>query len=302
MQATYDTTTNSPTTTHSTEEAHVETTDLPTTIYSTTEENAETTGPALCREVFYTDSSPVMSLNYPANYPDDLDCEYRIIASTENVIRLDFVAFEVEPDCDKDYVQIFEETPTTVAITEKLCGDSVPSTVVSTGHQVLIAFHSDSSDNKAGFMANIHFLSSPSCGVTYMNESSVITSPNYPNEYGNDEACHNWIEAPLGKTIQLTFTDFEIEVAHSELFPNYVAFDWSEWEGAETTPQPKICNFDFLEVYDGENSASDLILMSELCGKTPPPPLLTTGNKMYIYFESDSFFTYRGYRATYQFL
>lgn len=51
------------------------------------------------------------SLNYPANYPDDLDCEYRIVASTENVILLDFVAFEVGPDstCDNDYIQVSHE-------------------------------------------------------------------------------------------------------------------------------------------------------------------------------------------------
>ena len=49
------------------------------------------------------------------------------------------------------------------------------------------------------------------CAVLNASVPGVITSPNYPNNYENNEDCRFTLLASPGHVIVLTFDDFELE-------------------------------------------------------------------------------------------
>ena len=59
------------------------------------------------------------------------------------------------------------------------------------------------------------------CGGTFTESSGELLSPYYPNAYPADRTCVYIIKQPLGKTIALTFLDFDIE-STSDCFFDYV--------------------------------------------------------------------------------
>lgn len=49
------------------------------------------------------------------------------------------------------------------------------------------------------------------CGGTFTDSKGVIESPFYPNPYPDNKVCTYLIEQPVGKAIQLSFLDMDIE-------------------------------------------------------------------------------------------
>lgn len=113
------------------------------------------------------------------------------------------------------------------------------------------------------------------CGAEYRvtEEAGQITSPDYPSDYpASVDSCITVLQADLGSTIQLNFEDFYIE-SHSS------------------------CNYDYVEVRDGDNSAAPLL--GKFCGSETPRRISSSGRYMWIKFHSDSSVSYEGFMATY---
>lgn len=49
------------------------------------------------------------------------------------------------------------------------------------------------------------------CGGEFTVDNGTILSPFYPNNYDKSHQCKYEIIAPLGKAIQFSFTDFDVE-------------------------------------------------------------------------------------------
>lgn len=111
------------------------------------------------------------------------------------------------------------------------------------------------------------------CRYSYNSASGQITSPSYPANYENNKKCYYEITVSPGKKIKLTFDDFDIEKGPS-------------------------CNYDFLRVYDGGSSSSKEI--GKYCGNKSPGEVLTTGNKMLVYFRSDDRGSKKGFKITWR--
>lgn len=58
----------------------------------------------LCGNNYTQPSGYVVSPGHPGNYPAFADCEYRIVASPEIYINIQFLSFDVE---SKEYINIF---------------------------------------------------------------------------------------------------------------------------------------------------------------------------------------------------
>nr|P42674.1 RecName: Full=Blastula protease 10; Flags: Precursor [Paracentrotus lividus]CAA39673.1 blastula protease-10 [Paracentrotus lividus] len=111
----------------------------------------------------------------------------------------------------------------------------------------------------------------PDCSERFTEMTGVITSPNWPGRYEDNMACVYQIEGPPGSTIELTFTEMNIE--------NHAA-----------------CRYDAVEVRkDDINSDGE-----KFCGNTLPAVQISSGNQMLISFTSDPSITGRGFRATYR--
>ena len=59
-----------------------------------------------------------------------------------------FVKIEYQASCMFDYLEIKEASGTSLAL---LCGDSLPSSIISSESTITIKFHSDGAQNMIGF-------------------------------------------------------------------------------------------------------------------------------------------------------
>ena len=99
---------------------------------------------------------------------------------------------------------------------------------------------------------------------------TIVTSPNYPNEYQNNKDCGTKIRFPPGERVVLEVQDFNVE-HHSA------------------------CVWDYVEVKDGDNANSSRI-EPKLCGSAIPRPILSSGNTLSIRFKTDDEMTHSGFK------
>ncbi|KAJ7419161.1 hypothetical protein WISP_55419 [Willisornis vidua] len=106
------------------------------------------------------------------------------------------------------------------------------------------------------------------CRIVLTDPSGVFTSPCFPSDYPNSQACKWIIRAPHGFIIQLTFIDFDIEEAPG-------------------------CIYDSLTLDNGESPMN-------LCGITAKGlSYNSTGNEMVVSFKSDFSIQKKGFNASY---
>ena len=96
----------------------------------------------------------IVSPNYPSNYDNYQDCNITLRFAQGQKISLQFLAFEIEPqsDCLFDYLNIYDgPNSSSSLIGSKLCGQTIPDSVKSTGNTMHIHFHTDFSVTRSGF-------------------------------------------------------------------------------------------------------------------------------------------------------
>ena len=99
----------------------------------------------------------------------------------------------------------------------------------------------------------------------------VVTSPNHPNNYPNDLQQTNTIEVEEGLIVEMQFTAFDVE-SHST------------------------CGYDYLTIKNGDGTP----LMEETCGSSLPAALTSTSNIVEIYFHTNDWGSYSGWRLTWR--
>ena len=105
---------------------------------------------------FTTSGSIVQSPNYPSSYEPGKDCRTTIRFS--NGILLKFLNFDVEyhSSCNYDYLIIYDgPDDTSNPIGTKLCGDTKPTEIESSGNTMHIQFHTDGNIESTGFQIQI---------------------------------------------------------------------------------------------------------------------------------------------------
>ena len=101
-------------------------------------------------------------------------------------------------------------------------------------------------------------------------ESTEITSPNYPDKYEINKDFYWKIAADPDKKIRVTFNDINIENGQS-------------------------CKYDYLQIRDQDASGKEL---GKYCGRTLPQPIISTNNQLFIHFHSDDQQTRTGFKLT----
>ncbi|XP_077207284.1 adhesion G-protein coupled receptor G6 isoform X5 [Paroedura picta] len=106
------------------------------------------------------------------------------------------------------------------------------------------------------------------CRMALTNPTGFFSSPCFPSDYPNSQACKWTIRAPSGFIIQITFVDFEIEEA-----PN--------------------CIYDYLTLDTGDKKVN-------FCGVTARGlSFNSSGHQMVVSFTSDFSIQKRGFNASY---
>eukprot|EP00058_Branchiostoma_floridae_P008085 XP_002593573.1 hypothetical protein BRAFLDRAFT_125152 [Branchiostoma floridae] len=108
------------------------------------------------------------------------------------------------------------------------------------------------------------------CGAYITGRTSgYIYSPNYPEQYGNNQNCQWTVEVSLGEGVKLTVESFILE-------------------------EP----YDKLKVYDG--GSADSYLLGEYTGNTIPREIRATSNMVYLDLTTDYSVTDDGFKIRYE--
>jgi hypothetical protein len=239
--------------------------------------------PATQPRVMTDPTGSFVSANYPSNYPDNVDCQWRIRAQPGQVINIDFVAFSTERRFD--IVYFFDGDSLLSPAIFGLDGDRspAPTGVRSSGEVMYVWFKSDALTNATGFSATYQSVpADPPSAIGACNPGSrpltlsasfgTITTPYHMQTYPVNCDCQWLIEAEdTNGFVKLDFTNF--------------------------LTQP---NNDWVVVYDGPNASSPLI--ARLSGNYAQPPggFQTTQRYMYVRFASSGNLVTRGFSANYQ--
>ncbi|XP_011674329.1 uncharacterized protein LOC586545 [Strongylocentrotus purpuratus] len=230
--------------------------------------------PPGCGGLFDSPSGTFTSPYYPGSYDNSMNCEYLITTTDEKqVVYVSFEFFDLESatNCIFDSLKVYDGTSTSDPLLATLCGDTIPDSLMSTGMSLFLVFKTDGSIIGPGFSASYQALESGDCGHTFTAMNGILSSPNYPSNYGNNEDCGFLIQGGSGQVVSLTFGDFELE-------------------------QHTGCDYDSVDIHDGDMTAPSL---AKLCGTALPDVVTSTGSSMYVRLTSDSSVTRKGFTATY---
>ncbi|WP_411026436.1 CUB domain-containing protein, partial [Salmonella sp. s54395] len=109
------------------------------------------------------------------------------------------------------------------------------------------------------------------CGAQITVDGTLLTSPNYPSQYDNNEQCQYNVDAPTPDlAVGVVFNTFDVEDSAT-------------------------CAYDRLTIYDGQTALDPLI--TYLCGSTLPSPVYSSGQSMYLEFTSDGIIKKNGFEA-----
>ncbi|KAM9333329.1 LOW QUALITY PROTEIN: cubilin [Pholidichthys leucotaenia] len=223
-----------------------------------------------CGANFTASSGHVVSPNYPADYPDNSNCNYTIDAGQQTVIVVFFQTFQIEvhSTCLYDGLKIYNLANDSSPVAT-LCGASIPGPF-STFGPMLLHFYSDASFTDSGFMAEYRAIP---CGGFFNSTAGTVSSPALSmTNYHHNINCTYHIRVSPNRVIDLKFNTFHLEVSSS-------------------------CRYDFVAVYDGQDTLAPLL--GKFCGTVLPPNLRSSSNQLFIVFRTDETENGIGWRATY---
>ncbi|XP_063074737.1 ovochymase-2 [Engraulis encrasicolus] len=96
-----------------------------------------------------------------------------------------------------------------------------------------------------------------------------FTSGNFPNNYDSGKSCSWHITVEANKVIHLWFEEFSLQ-------------------------ETDTCWADFVTLKD------DLGIIGKYCGRSKPKPIVTLGNSLWVYFDTNDALTEKGFRAMYK--
>ncbi|CAG5895667.1 unnamed protein product [Menidia menidia] len=206
-----------------------------------------------------------------SNYSDNLNCEWTIQnphhINSSIVVLIEDLHLENHQTCDSDYLQ-FRFGDSDGELLAKFCGQTTPPVpIVVFTPNLWVHFQTDSSQGDLGFKAKYMF---SECGG-WLTDEGVFSSPNYPNPYPSPSRCAWLLEAPVGHTIVLTFSNFNLE-PHSQ------------------------CGWDSVTVFNGASPGSPII--GQYCGTTSPGTIRSGSNKLAVVFLADHSVSRGGFVAS----
>ncbi|XP_068906568.1 cubilin-like isoform X2 [Tenebrio molitor] len=210
-----------------------------------------------------TTHGTIQSPGSPGTYPNNRDCYWPLQAPPGKRLLFHFFTLMIGNDsnCDHDYLEFATGTEPQDPVFAKFCNTSHPSPQYSPSSEVLIHFHSDSSQTYPGFQITYSVVEGmPGCGGVYTGHQGEIRSPSFDGRYPNDIQCEYKIQLSQESRIKITFVSFSIEDSEN-------------------------CQFDYVAVYAG--STVDAPLIGKYCGSNLPSPYVTETNTLLIVFTTD---------------
>lgn len=220
----------------------------------------------------------INSMNYPQAYPANLRCSWDIAVDEGFLIKLHITDLAVVGEagqCGDDKLSVSDSQQSLGTH----CGFVLPPVLVSVSNKMSLSFQSDARLTDRGFSSSWEAVypedlaDIQGCGGFSEEKTGIIRSQNWPMNYPANSMCLWIIRSPEGKTIKLTFTDFDLEEA-GILFGR--------------------C-YDNVVIYNGTQPGAKKY--GPFCGSNMPSVIESTSNELVIRFHADFFTEAKGFRA-----
>ncbi|KAL1493429.1 hypothetical protein ABEB36_011486 [Hypothenemus hampei] len=226
------------------------------------------------------DAGNISSPNFPFPPNNSIECQWIFEHnSNNNLLKIKFLTFDLEDDCERNYVDIY--TPQSRIAHKhpkigrycKTRNSSEQLTIGSWGTFVLEYFYKKGSNDKSkGFSLSIEEDIQGCGGYYHFKDEMNFASPNYGKSYKNNQECMWNFKVDEGNVIVLNFTNrFFIEDA-------------------------KNCTKDYLEIFDWKNE--NWVSLGKKCGRTTPDPITSTNNQLRVLFRTNENVTGTGFEAS----
>ncbi|XP_054853964.1 membrane frizzled-related protein [Eublepharis macularius] len=286
---------------------------------------AMTSAPS-CGGILHGPKGSISSPNYPAPYPPNILCTWRIQGAQGTVIQLKVEALDIESSisCLYDRLEIYSErdSPSLSHGISRFCGSDVPATINTNSSLVKVTFVSYGITAASGFSAWYRAIA-PSekncswgeflCDHGLCLLPALVCNGLYNCMDRSDEANCSTKHNECGGTLTGLEGQF-FSPNHPQQYPDLQLCHWHisvpvghvidlQFHNFSLEPQ-KDCTFDFVEVFDsaGMGRAS---IMGRFCGSEIPPVLTSSQHFMTVLFVADEgmvddgfFATYRAHNAT----
>ena len=232
-----------------------------------------------CGGYFYKPEGEYTSPNYPDNYPIESYCIWYFAFNWGTRLSLSFPEFNLDPDCNKDYIQLSQGWLSDAPISERYCGNQAPPELHSTERRIKVIFKGTAINNAQGsrkFKMQVRD-SGHMCGGLLMHRWGSIESKNFGSRYDNNIECVWTIQMPIGFHINFTFVDrFDLETSND-------------------------CTRDYVLFQENLNPEDDTWTeFGRYCGHTAPNPFKSRANKVQVIFHSNEDTNGDGFRLRYQ--
>ncbi|XP_068135351.1 procollagen C-endopeptidase enhancer 2 [Hyperolius riggenbachi] len=228
------------------------------------------------------ESGVLGSEGFPGVYPPNSKCSWKITVPEGKVVVLSFRFIDLESDnlCRYDFVDVYNGHSNGQRI-GRFCGTFRPGALVSSSNKMLVQMVSDANTAGNGFIA-MFSAAKPNergdqyCGGRLDKPIGSFKTPNWPErDYPAGVTCSWHILAPKHQVIELKFEKFDVE-------------------------RDNYCRYDYVAIFNGAEM-NDAKRIGKFCGDSPPAPIVSDKNELYIQFLSDLSLTADGFIAHYKF-
>ncbi|XP_053208265.1 cubilin-like [Panonychus citri] len=197
-----------------------------------------------------------------ANYPVDTVCLWTIFNEAYEIndqhVQIEFETFELEVDCSKDYVEIYEISDYKMTEIGRYCGKNKPPLIRAYRNRVSIVFRSDGDTTSKGFLLKFKMVKS-TCGEFRTNIVNRFVK--IPFSYKANQYCESLLEVDPPYRLNLTFVNrFDIEDSVD-------------------------CSKDYLDINEWRNNSWHHF--GRYCGYNSPGSIIFKENRGQLIFHSD---------------
>ncbi|KAF7287446.1 hypothetical protein GWI33_001415 [Rhynchophorus ferrugineus] len=230
-----------------------------------------------CGGILTGSMGSIMSPHYPEPYNKNTICIWKILVSAGSKIQVIFgdLGLEENTNCIFDFVELYDGYTLNSKVIGRYCKPYIHP-IQSTGNKMLVKFKSDVTLESRGF----HLQYTIICKNVLKGFSGVIESPNYPNEYLENQNCEWDIIVPNKNKINITFSHFSLE------------------------GRTNSCMYDYLEIlYQSEvldSNENTFVQYGKYCAENNPGLITINSNHAKIRFISDNLLLGKGFRLEWQ--
>ncbi|XP_052128948.1 sushi, von Willebrand factor type A, EGF and pentraxin domain-containing protein 1 [Frankliniella occidentalis] len=229
--------------------------------------------PNECHYYMASSGDVVESPSYPHKYPPLANCKWTLEGPQGHNILLQFQDFETEKTFDTVQVLVGGRTEDKSVNLATLSGklDLSSQLYVSASNFMIIKFSSDASVERKGFRAS--WKTEPqTCGgiLRATPQGQTLTSPGFPNNYPGGLECLYILTAQIGRIMTLEIESLDIESTR-----------------------------DFILIRDGDSPKSQPIARLTGLAEDNPKLIMSTGDKMYLYFKTGLGDSRKGFKIKY---